>query len=106
MEPADFLRDVQTIGENRDFLRQALVIERDTVGELANGRAQAIPLLDEPRRSSLVDAMNRMLDHSQPCFEILSETCALGRSHVIERRDRTVDDRHQLGRSAFAFIIG
>ena len=64
VKPADLLADVEPVGENGDLLRQALLVERDALGELADRRAQTVALLDKPVRRPLGDSIHRLLDDS------------------------------------------
>src|SRR5437016_13883861 len=97
MKPADLFGYVELVGEDGDFLGEALIVERHAVGELTNGRAQSIALLDQPGRRALVDARNGLLYDRQSFLEVACESRALGGSHLIERRDRALHDRDELG---------
>ena len=101
VKAADLLADVEPVGEDRDLLREALLVERDALGQLAIVRAQAVALLDESLRRALVDSIDRLLDDRQVARSRYVASRAPSPLRIcIERRNGAFDDRDELGRRA------
>src|SRR5437899_5861560 len=105
MKPADLFGHVELVGEDGDFLGEALIVERHAVGELTNGRAQSIALLDQPSRRALVDSRNGLLDDRQSFLEVARESRALSGSHLVERGVGALHYRDELGGAPLGFVI-
>src|ERR1700749_3709239 len=95
MEPADLLGHVQPVGENRDLLRETLLVDSDSACKLLHRLAQPIPLLDQPTRRTLRNAIHRTLDIEQPLLEERLETRALVAPHLVQSSHGALDDRGQ-----------
>jgi hypothetical protein len=87
--------DVQPIGEQRDLLRQPVLIDVDAAGKLPYRQPQPLALLEHALRCALGDAIQRPFDDVQPLVEIGGESEPLVATHLEERIHGAVDDREQ-----------
>ena len=91
-EPAQLLRHVVAVGEDRDLLRQPLCIDRDTRGQLLHGRGEPVPLLDQTSGRARGKPVQRPLDDHQSIKQILRKPRPLRLAHTHQGMHRI---RHQ-----------
>src|SRR5215831_17664694 len=84
MESTDLLADIEAVGENRDLLRQSLIVERDPVCELLNCGAELVALFHEAHWCPLGDTFHGLLDQRDTLTEIRGEPRALRSAHSVE----------------------